>query len=328
MFKSLLCSAALTSTFAFCYISCNLSHSFFVHHTVHCTVRLKVILDGANGASSDVSRKLSDLDSAIRETRGPFGGDELARAKASHSKLSRDYQRIRSTHDGLLQRSSETANGSTDGNAVSSSSGNGSNLWSHDEPPLESPMHGGDKAELIMEREVRDSSTTRLFFHLIHRYLFSHGGLLFFMLVSLSQEEYSKQVMQSREDDIQQINQKMNKVNEIYKDLGNLVGSQQDQIDEIEDAAADADSRAANGLDQLQRANRPWFGGKKQPQQEAEAAEKSWSDSIMDSMKEMKSDMDAIGNDVAKKSKASILAAQMMFCGAFGGGAPYGASSD
>mmetsp|Transcript_28832 Transcript_28832/g.62693 ORF Transcript_28832/g.62693 Transcript_28832/m.62693 type:complete len:274 (-) Transcript_28832:555-1376(-) len=118
--------------------------------------KLKVLLDGANGASSDVSGKLSDLDSAIRETRGPFGGDELTRAKASHSKLSRDYQRIRSAHDGLLQRSSETAKGSTGGNAVTSSSGNDKNLWSHDEPPLESLMHGGDKAELITEREVRN----------------------------------------------------------------------------------------------------------------------------------------------------------------------------
>jgi t-SNARE complex subunit (syntaxin) len=59
--------------------------------------------------------------------------------------------------------------------------------------------------------------------------------------------------MQSREEDIQQINQKMNKVNEIYKDLGNLVSSQQDQIDEIEDAVADSNQNAEYGLDQLER---------------------------------------------------------------------------
>ena len=50
--------------------------------------------------------------------------------------------------------------------------------------------------------------------------------------------------MKSREEDIQQINQKMNKVNEIYKDLGNLVSSQQDQIDGIEDAVADSNQNA------------------------------------------------------------------------------------
>lgn len=136
------------------------------------------------------------------------------------------------------------------------------------------------------------------------------------------------QVMQSRENDIQQINQKMNTVNEIYKDLGSLVAGQQDQVDEIEDAVADSNNNAAYGLDQLERANRPWFGGKKAEGDaeatgdETAAAEKSWSDSF----KELQTDMEAIGNDIATKSKANLLAAQMLFCGAFGGGVPY--SSD
>jgi hypothetical protein len=134
--------------------------------------------------------------------------------------------------------------------------------------------------------------------------------------------------MKSREEDIQQINQKMNKVNEIYKDLGNLVSTQQDQIDEIEDAVAGSNQNAEYGLDQLERANRPWFGGSggkgKNGEGEVRAdgnakaaseEEKTWSDTWAESYAEFQRDMQAIGNDIAAKGKYL----QMCFCGAFGG---------
>ena len=139
-------------------------------------------------------------------------------------------------------------------------------------------------------------------------------------------------MMKSREEDIQQINTKMNKVNEIYKDLGNLVSSQQDQIDEIEDAVADSNQNAEYGLDQLERANRPWFGGRgggndgKGKSGEADAAadgngtapseeDKTWGDTWAESYAEFQRDMQEIGNDIAAKGKYL----QMCFCGAFGG---------
>ena len=139
-------------------------------------------------------------------------------------------------------------------------------------------------------------------------------------------------MMQSREEDIQQINQKMNKVNEIYKDLGNLVSSQQDQIDEIEDAVADSNQNAEYGLDQLERANRPWFGGRggggkdNNKNGDGEAAggdgngdapteEKTWTDTWAESYAEFQRDMTEIGNDIATKSRHL----QLCLCGAFGG---------
>ena len=141
-------------------------------------------------------------------------------------------------------------------------------------------------------------------------------------------------MMKSREEDIQQINTKMNKVNEIYKDLGNLVSSQQDQIDEIEDTVADSNQNAEYGLDQLERANRPWFGGRggggggdgKGQSGEGDAAadgngtapseeDKTWGDTWAESYAEFQRDMQEIGNDIAAKGKYL----QMCFCGAFGG---------
>ena len=121
--------------------------------------------------------------------------------------------------------------------------------------------------------------------------------------------------MESRESDIEQINQKMNKVNEIYKDLGNIVGGQQDQIDAIEDTMADSNNKAAHGLEQLERANRPWFGGKKtEGHEEAYTAETTWGDSFYDGWQEFQNDMEAIGNDIAAKGRAL----QMLFCGVGG----------
>jgi len=262
----------------------------------------KALLDDIRQLESEISRQLNALDAAIGGRSGPFdGGDELARVKVSHSKLARDFDRIKASYDGTMRRRSSS---SGYGGGVGSSGDAGGGTWARDEAPLGSAAaHGNDQqVQMVMQRE----------------------------------EEYSKQAMQSREEDIQQINQKMNKVNEIYKDLGNLVSSQQDQIDEIEDAVADSNQNAESGLDQLERANRPWFGGRGgggkdnkngdgdgdgeaaaggDGNGEASAEEKSWGDAWTESYAEFQRDMNEIGNDIVAKGRHL----QLCFCGAFGG---------
>lgn len=44
-------------------------------------------------------------------------------------------------------------------------------------------------------------------------------------------------------------------MNEIYKDLAHIVGSQQDQIDTIETQMEDSRANAESGLKQVERAN-------------------------------------------------------------------------
>ncbi len=61
--------------------------------------------------------------------------------------------------------------------------------------------------------------------------------------------------MREREEEIRNINKGMHTVNEIYKDLAHIVGSQQEQIDQIENQMEDARNNAEAGLVQVQKGN-------------------------------------------------------------------------
>lgn len=69
------------------------------------------------------------------------------------------------------------------------------------------------------------------------------------------EEDYALQLMREREQELQDINHKMHVVNEIYKDLGEVVDQQQEQIDNIEDQFGMAKDNARKGLEQLEKAN-------------------------------------------------------------------------
>jgi len=60
--------------------------------------------------------------------------------------------------------------------------------------------------------------------------------------------------MQQRETELRDINRQMHAVNEIYKDLGEVVEQQQDQIDEVEDKFAGAADATRRGLEQIDKA--------------------------------------------------------------------------
>ncbi|KAL7450879.1 hypothetical protein ACHAXS_000238 [Conticribra weissflogii] len=62
--------------------------------------------------------------------------------------------------------------------------------------------------------------------------------------------------MREREEELRDIHRKMHVVNEIYKDLGEVVDQQQDQIDAIEDQFANAALNTERGLNQLEKANK------------------------------------------------------------------------
>lgn len=61
--------------------------------------------------------------------------------------------------------------------------------------------------------------------------------------------------MREREEEIRNINKGMHQVNEIYRDLAHIVGSQQEMIDSIETQMDDARGNAESGLTQVQKAN-------------------------------------------------------------------------
>ena len=74
-------------------------------------------------------------------------------------------------------------------------------------------------------------------------------------VVQQREEEYAIQVMQQREEEMRDIHRKMHVVNEIYKDLGEVVDGQQEHIDNVEDQFSGAAEQTRRGLEQIQKAN-------------------------------------------------------------------------
>jgi t-SNARE complex subunit (syntaxin) len=60
--------------------------------------------------------------------------------------------------------------------------------------------------------------------------------------------------VREREEGILKINQDLTLINEMYKDLAHAVQTQQADIDDIAQATTESHARAAQGLDQLQKA--------------------------------------------------------------------------
>ena len=100
------------------------------------------------------SQHLNALDAATGGRSGPFdGGEELARVKVSHSKLARDFDRIKASHDETVRWSSSSG---YSGGVDSSGDAGGSSTWARDEAPLGSAAaHGnGQQSQMVMQREV------------------------------------------------------------------------------------------------------------------------------------------------------------------------------
>mmetsp|Transcript_727 Transcript_727/g.1631 ORF Transcript_727/g.1631 Transcript_727/m.1631 type:complete len:251 (+) Transcript_727:83-835(+) len=75
------------------------------------------------------------------------------------------------------------------------------------------------------------------------------------VLVQRREEDYALRVMREREGEMKDISEKMHQVNEIYRELGGIVGQQQEQIDQLEAQFGGAADATRRGLEQIERAN-------------------------------------------------------------------------
>lgn len=73
--------------------------------------------------------------------------------------------------------------------------------------------------------------------------------------MQLREDRVNEEIMREREEEVRNINKGMHQVNEIYKDLANIISSQQDQVDEVEEHMEEATKHAESGLTQIQKAN-------------------------------------------------------------------------
>jgi len=72
--------------------------------------------------------------------------------------------------------------------------------------------------------------------------------------VAMEEEAINDAILREREEEITEINQNVHKVNEIFKDLANLVDKQQTEVDQIGDLVEKSHAHAEKGLDQVQKA--------------------------------------------------------------------------
>jgi t-SNARE complex subunit (syntaxin) len=70
----------------------------------------------------------------------------------------------------------------------------------------------------------------------------------------LQAEDLDERLLQEREEEIVAINQSVVKVNEIFRDLGELVSRQQEDIDAIEQNVQHSHAAAKSGLEQVAKA--------------------------------------------------------------------------
>lgn len=73
--------------------------------------------------------------------------------------------------------------------------------------------------------------------------------------VQMQEEAINTAIIQETEEELQNINKSLYTVNEIYRDLANIVDQQQEAVEQIETNTEGAHARAQEGLVQVQKAN-------------------------------------------------------------------------
>jgi t-SNARE complex subunit (syntaxin) len=84
--------------------------------------------------------------------------------------------------------------------------------------------------------------------------------LLLTAQMQMHEDRLAEEIMREREEEIRKINRGMHTVNEIYKDLAHIVGSQQEHVDSIENQMEESAANAESGLKQVQKANEKYGG--------------------------------------------------------------------
>lgn len=73
--------------------------------------------------------------------------------------------------------------------------------------------------------------------------------------VAMQQQAIDEAIVREREDEIREIHQNVTKVNEIFKDLAEIVNDQQEDINTVEAMIEKSHAHARSGLDQVEKAN-------------------------------------------------------------------------
>lgn len=160
---------------------------------------------------------------------------EAARRRATLVKLGRDFARIQAIYKNIVSETKRKRARLAQAKPL--------DVEHRQEPPTEEE----ERIQLELQLQQDVSFDTLL------------GGTNAYSVMSCltftSKKRLNEEIMREREYEIRNINRGMHQVNEIYKDLANIVGSQQEQIDQIETQMEHSRANAEQGLKHIQKAN-------------------------------------------------------------------------
>lgn len=136
--------------------------------------------------------------------------------RVQHQKLSKDYQRVLQQFRAVEERARRQNRGAAAGGKRGAAAIGGG------------PQVKRDQATIEQDERLR---------------------------VQMQQQAIDAAILQEREEEIREIHQNVTKVNEIFKDLADLVNDQQEEIDNVEKMIEKSHSHARSGLDQVEKAN-------------------------------------------------------------------------
>mmetsp|Transcript_20629 Transcript_20629/g.30531 ORF Transcript_20629/g.30531 Transcript_20629/m.30531 type:complete len:293 (-) Transcript_20629:77-955(-) len=173
----------------------------------------KVVEEKGRSASNELTSFLALLDSNNDEIQRK----DIAKYKAAHSKLNKDYNRAKIMENDLkkegMRRIKEK---DTKQNEIAT---------------VEAANQNSEETNV---QELRQKQILQ---------------------AQLAEEELNQAIIEETEEELGQINKSLHAVHDIFRDLALLVSQQQEQVDHIETQTDEAHNKAQEGLLQVQQAN-------------------------------------------------------------------------
>ncbi|CAM9581744.1 unnamed protein product [Phaeothamnion confervicola] len=145
---------------------------------------------------------------------------DAARLRATHTKLSKDYGRVNGIARELMAEAAKRIDEADRHRRAQAAL--------EDDAAAAAAQHGGALASEDSERLLQ---------------------------MQMQEEAINQAIIEETEEELRSINRSLYKVNEIYRDLANIVAQQQEQVEHIEVTTEAAHQRAQQGLQQVQKAN-------------------------------------------------------------------------
>lgn len=196
-------------------------------HNEELSLQYKAQVDVVGQLEDKVRRLLSTMQQKTDVTAGSSSSSNSDSSRTAVIKLQRDFERVQARANALIQGMTKLEKELRQ-QAANASKNNTAALAYEQQLLLQQQQQQQNQQPLDHYQQVQ---------------------------LQLHHDRLAEEIMREREEEIRNINRGMHQVNEIYKDLAHIVGSQQEQIDQIETQMEESRANAESGLKQVERAN-------------------------------------------------------------------------